>query len=211
MLVQATEHCTKWRPSKLYCNNCSATIALHKTLHYKSAKQTHAQVNATTHLRAHPRPSDNGYANVFYPRWVPFPGPFYIWWICRSDGPPDIIVTVHPILLRWVHTHSGLYALTLKVFQTVHSGCIWIWKIFWEIFENHKLPGRGLFEIYTSYNQVAFPIWCFPSIFLCFIWWNENMFWMDAGSKNLWGWNGIKWRWRGWLSLKAFLHFKVYL
>ena len=126
------------------------------------------------------------------PRFLLFLFLFYIWWIC--EGPPDIIVMVHPILLRWVHTHLNLYALTLKIFQNrVHCLHLNLMLIFWEILENDKFPGRGGFEIYTSSNQVAFPIWCFPSISLCFIWWNKNMFWVDVGARvygNEMAWNG---------------------
>ena len=96
------------------------------------------------------------------------------------------ILWIHPISLSW----STLY---------YYGGCTHIWictqqpwkgfrasipfvsgtrilKIFREILEAHKSPGRGLFEIYTSYNQATFLIWRFPYIFLCLIWWIRNVF-----------------------------------
>ena len=41
---------------------------------------------------------------------------------------PDIItVMVHPILLRLLSTNSDLYAMTLGLFQTIRTNCIWVW------------------------------------------------------------------------------------
>ena len=46
----------------------------------------------------------------------------------ECTAPPDIItVMVHPILLRLLSTNSDLYAMTLGLFQTIRTNCIWVW------------------------------------------------------------------------------------
>ena len=119
-------------------------------------------------------------------------------------NPPDIPVMVHPILLRWVHIHLDLYEQPWKGFRAsipFVSGTRTL-EIFREILEAHKSPGKGLFEIYTPYNQATFLIWCFPSIFLCLIWWIRNVF--ECVSVAIYRWTGIK---EMVFYIQPFLHF----